>query len=387
MQRIESLNQQLISNLNSYPFFQSGFLGVLAQHDCINGNTGWDQHYLLTSQGITLPSFVKYHSYGEYVFDWSWAEAYQKHGLEYYPKLVIAAPFTPASGPRLFPQENKATLSDTDNIKPLDGQKISSEIQHYVKEQQLSGAHLLFLTPQEHALLKDHNWHTRYGVQFHWFNHNYKHFDDFLCRFKSRKRKMVLKERQLIEKNKISIKKISGENIDNDLWEFFYQCYQSTYAKRGMQGYINLSAFKAFGESLNQQLLMIVAYNEQGQPLACALYFCDDKNLYGRYWGTLYDMPFLHFELCYYQGIEFCIEKGLNHFDPGTQGEHKIARGFEPIFTQSLHFLEHEGFHGAVGNFVKEEFKALKTYKQECYEQLPFNQQFMPEPRDFIFET
>jgi predicted N-acyltransferase len=150
-----------------------------------------------------------------------------------------------------------------------------------------------------------------------------------------------------------------------------------------MQGYISLPAFKAMGKSLAQQTLMVVGFNEDNQPLACALYFFDEKNLYGRYWGSLFDMPFLHFELCYYQGIEHCIEAGLEHFDPGTQGEHKIARGFEPVFTQSLHYLEHKGFHEAVGNFVTEEFEALKKYKQDCYGQLPFNEQFMPSPRMF----
>lgn len=369
MQRIESLNYNL--NSNTYPFFQTGFLSALASHGCLDGNTGWSQHYLRTSQDVSLPAFIKMHSYGEYVFDWSWAEAYQNNGLEYYPKLIIAAPFTPATGPRLLSPHNTNTL---------DGQKISQELQSYVTENKLSGAHILFMTPSEHEVLKDHNWHTRYGVQFHWFNDGYNHFDDFLNRFKSRKRKMVLKERLLIKQNNFSIKKVFGDDIDDALWHFFYECYQSTYAKRNMQGYISLPAFKAMGA---QQTLMVVAFNEDNQPLACALYFFDDKNLYGRYWGSLYDMQFLHFELCYYQGIEHCIESGLEHFDPGTQGEHKIARGFEPVFTQSLHYLEHEGFHEAVGNFVTEEFEALKQYKHDCYGQLPFKEQFMPKPRMF----
>jgi len=379
MQRIESLEHSLPSN--TYPFFQSGFLNSLSQHGCLDGNTGWSQHYLHTRQNIILPAFVKTHSYGEYVFDWSWAEAYENHGLQYYPKLIIAAPFTPATGPRLLPCNKQQALNK------LDGQTISQDIQTYVAEKQLSGAHILFMTPTEHNLLKDHNWHTRYGVQFHWFNDHYKSFDDFISRFKSRKRKTLLKERQLIQKNNIHIKKLHGPEIDDAMWLFFYQCYQNTYARRGMQGYISLPAFKRMGLDLAQQTLMIVAFNDLGEPLACALYFFDDKNLYGRYWGSLYDMPFLHFELCYYQGIEHCIESGLEHFDPGTQGEHKIARGFEPIFTQSLHYLAHEGFHEAVGDFVKQEFESLKIYKKECYGQLPFNEQFKPKPRDFIFEA
>jgi len=357
---------------NSYPFTQQAFLHALEHHGSINGQSGWQSHYLYDEEhAFLLPSFIKQHSYGEYVFDWAWAEAYQQHGLNYYPKLIIAAPFTPATGSRIICQQAQA----------LNGQRISQQIQQHCHEQNLSGAHILFCNQQERALLKDHNWHERKSVQFHWFNYGYTSFDDYLSRFKSRKRKAVIKERAFIQQHNFDIKWFDGQNISDDLWLFFYTCYQSTYNIRGMQGYLTLESFKHMTKLMPENMHLVVAYHQQ-QPMACALYFSDDSNLYGRYWGSMADVPNLHFELCYYQGIEYCIQNGLNHFDPGTQGEHKIARGFEPVYTSSLHHLQHEGFHDAVGNFVKEEARSLAQYKQSCYEHLPFNELSMPKVRD-----
>jgi len=356
----------------SYPFIQQNFIRALALGGSINKQTGWQGHFLYDeAQSYLLPSFIKQHSYGEYVFDWSWAEAYQQHGLNYYPKLIIAAPFTPATGPRII----------HDSRQPLDGQALSHAIQNHCAEQELSGAHILFCNQQERALLKDHNWHERKSVQFHWFNYGYEHFDDFLSHFKSRKRKAVIKERASIKQNDIHIKWLNTHDMTNELWLFFYHCYQSTYNMRGMQGYLTLDSFHALAESMANQLKIIMAFHES-KPIGCALYFQDDKNLYGRYWGAVADVPNLHFELCYYQGIEYCIKHGLHHFDPGTQGEHKISRGFEPIYTSSLHHLQHKGFHEAVSHFVEEEAKSLSQYKQDCYLHLPFNEQSMPKVRD-----
>ena len=352
----------------SYPFIQPNFIRSLTVGGSIDQQTGWQGHFLYSEQeSCLLPSFIKQHSYGEYVFDWAWAEAYQQHGLSYYPKLIIAAPFTPATGPRIIcPDQSR-----------LSGQQLSQGIHDHCAEQNLSGAHILFCNQQERALLKDHNWHERKSVQFHWFNHDYENFDDFLSRFKSRKRKAVIKERASMKQHKIDIKWFSANEMTDELWSFFYQCYQSTYAMRGMQGYLSLKTFHELARSMPEQINIVMAFH-QTEPIGCALYFEDDQNLYGRYWGAIADVPNLHFELCYYQGIEYCIRKGLKHFDPGTQGEHKISRGFEPIYTSSLHHLQHEGFHNAVGDFVEEESKSLSFYKQDCYEHLPFNEQYMP---------
>jgi len=356
---------------NPYPFLQKEFLTALEDHACINGESGWQGHYLqLEAQKVLLPAFIKNHSYGEYVFDWGWAEAYQKHGLNYYPKLIIAAPFTPVTGPRLITNETA-----------INGQEISNALQQHCREEELSGVHYLFCNQAERKLLQEHNWHLRKSVQFHWHNYQYTNFEHFLSTFKSRKRKSILKERLKIQQANIQITTLSANEINEDDWNFFYYCYQSTYAKRGMQGYINLDAFRMMAATMQEHMILIKASHEN-QPLACALYFKDQENLYGRYWGCTQEITGLHFELCYYQGIEYCIKHGLKHFNPGTQGEHKISRGFEPSFCYSLHHLTHEGFHDAVGNFVQEEAIELGHYQKNCYQQLPFNQQHMPPLRE-----
>lgn len=370
-----------------YPFLSKGFLRALEQSKSINGTSGWNSHYLLiknndhlnsidntqseAENNLLIPAFIKDHSYGEYVFDWGWAEAYQRHGLNYYPKLLIAAPFTPAQGPRFF-------SNNENHLASLDGKHISESIQQHCAEQNLSGAHILLCNDEERDLLQVHNWHLRSSVQFHWYNYGYTHFDDFLSRFKSRKRKAVKKERALIKQQNIEVNVIQGVDITPQQWQFFYFCYQTTYAKRGMQGYITLEGFENFQKEIPDHLFLVLA-QQHGQPIACALYFKDEDNLYGRYWGCDKDIPGLHFELCYYQGIEYCIKHNISHFDPGTQGEHKISRGFEPVFRYSLHHLRHEGFHHAVGDFVKEERRSLEQYQKECYQQLPFNEENMPE--------
>jgi predicted N-acyltransferase len=355
---------------NTFPFLQKEFLSALQDNGSIGGESGWQPHYLqLKSPSLVLPTFIKRHSFGEYVFDWSWAEAYQKHGLNYYPKLIVAAPLTPVPSPKIIGCETR-----------INGQEISDALQGHCREQGLSGVHYLFCNNEEKLLLQEHNWHLRKSVQFHWHNNQYTSFEHFLSTFKSRKRKAILKERLKIQQANIEITKLNGQIVSEADWHFFYYCYQSTYAKRGREGYINLDAFKMMAASMGDQMVLIKA-SHNDQPLACALYFKDHENLYGRYWGCAQEFPGLHFELCYYQGIEYCIEHGLKHFNPGTQGEHKISRGFEPSFCYSLHHLTHQGFHEAVGDFVRQESNQLDHYQRQCYEQLPFNQNHMPELR------
>ena len=364
MQWLDSIKDAHESIWNTdNPFIQRNFLSALEDHHCINGQTGWQSHYLQADASSLLPSFIKHHSYGEYVFDWSWAEAYQNHGLAYYPKLIIAAPFTPSTGPRIIGQLT------TPNA-------LSENIIEHVHTQQLSGAHILFIEPQQQAAFDSRLFHLRRGVQFHWFNRGYESFSAYLATFKSRKRKAVIKERAFLQQNHIEIQRIEGDAITTEHWQFFYHCYQSTYAKRRMQGYLTLNAFKAMQLSMPDNLVLVLASHQQ-QSLACALYFKDSATLYGRYWGCTHEVPGLHFEVCYYQGIEYCIEKNLKKFDPGTQGEHKISRGFEPIYTHSLHYLAHQGFHDAVGDFVQQENKQLAQYKKQCFDMLPFNEQHL----------
>jgi len=361
---IKNTREALWQN-TGYPFVSPNFLLPLQNTGCIGGDSGWQPHYLTNhlspdQQRWVMPAFVKAHSYGEYVFDWSWAEAYQKHGLEYYPKLLIAAPFTPATGPRhsgLTQDEFAACLP---------------EIEQHCQEQGLSSAHYLFANATDQTVLDASPWHRRTSVQFHWFNREYRHFDDFLSDFKSRKRKAVLKERNSLRDQGIRITQQPARDVDDALWHFFYLCYQNTYAKRGMQGYLTLDAFKQLAQRFPHDMVLMTAYGPHQQPVACALFFKDDTTLYGRYWGCTHEIPGLHFELCYYQGIEYCIEHGLSQFNPGTQGEHKISRGFEPVECFSYHWLAHEGFSEAVARFVKEEAIHMTQYRNQCRTLLPF---------------
>lgn len=371
MQWLNSVEQANLEFIQSdYPFLSRGFLKALEKSGSINGQSGWQSHHLLDDQKqLFVPAFIKHHSYGEYIFDWGWADAYHRHGIDYYPKLLMAAPFTPAEGKRIYSTDSK-----------LDGKLLSETLHNHCAELNLSSCHILYCTNDEMDLLAGHGWHTRYSTQFHWFNYGYQNFEDFLDRFKSRKRKTVIKERLSIVNQKIDIQWIEGCDITPEQWDFFYYCYQLTYAKRGMQGYINLEGFKNLQKEIGHQMLLVQAY-QSDQPIASALFFKDSKNLYGRYWGCSKEIPNLHFEVCYYQGIEYCIKHGLEHYDPGTQGEHKISRGFEPVFKRSLHYLRHEGFHDAVGQFVKEEYQSLKLYKEDCYKQLPFNEANCPAPK------
>lgn len=364
--------QQLIPE--RYPFLQPAFLNALEQSESVNGDSGWRVHHLVIEQGEKLlafmPLYIKQHSYGEYVFDWSWAQAYQQHGFLYYPKLLSAIPFTPASGPR-FIHHPDYSLND---LWPL----ALEHIQLLMEKTHASGWHCLFppgssveqlqtLSPPELELLK------RSGVQYHWFNRDYQSFDDFLACFNSRKRKNLRKERQRVSEQGLTLIRKQKADISADEWQLFFHCYQATYAKRsGHGGYLNQDFFRYLAQDFNQQIMMVIAYDNKQQGVAAALSFFDDQTLYGRYWGCLREYDYLHFEACYYQGIEFCIEQGLQHFDPGAQGEHKIQRGFEPVSTCSLHHLRHPDFQRAIKNFVAEEARQLQHYKEEAGQLLPF---------------
>ncbi|EAT10980.1 GNAT family N-acetyltransferase [Bermanella marisrubri] len=363
---------------NEYPFIQTEFLQSLESNNSLNQDTGWQSHYLsLADLDMAVPAFIKHHSYGEYVFDWAWADAYARHGLVYYPKLIVAAPYTPATGPRI--------LSSTSTF---DGKELSNRLFTHCEEKQLSGAHILFPTQNESQQLIDHGWQQRLGVQFHWYNRGYENFEHFLSHFKSRKRKNIIKERAQFQRSDMDFIWREGHAITQQEWQDFYFCYQRTYAKRGMQGYITLEAFKEMAtmQALNKQMHLLVC-RYQHQNIAFALFFSDSQHLYGRYWGCVQDIHGLHFEACYYRGIEFAIAKGLKVFNPGTQGEHKISRGFEPVLTQSLHYLSHPDFHQAVSRFVKEEAEALLDYQKQCYEELPFNETSKPAIKRFSDET
>lgn len=377
--------------MSNFPFLKPAFLQALADSGSVGPNTGWrEEHLSVEEAGKTLaflPTYQKDHSWGEYVFDWAWANAYERNGLDYYPKLVSTIPFSPVTGPRVrfacesdLPGNNhadhqgsRATNKQIDR-SALSGQLISRALK-WVDEAGASSWHLLFPDTQALADFDHPELMQRSGVQFHWFNRNYQCFDDFLATFISRKRKMVRKERRSVAEQNIDIQILEGEEIDTDLWRFFYRLYQNTYLKRsGGGGYLTADFFTRLGATLVDNLAMAVA-SEGGERIACALYFYDEETLYGRYWGCVREYEFLHFELCYYQGIDYAIAKNLQKFDAGAQGEHKVLRGFEPVETHSLHWIKHPGFAEAIGNFLDQERRDNSRYIANARSVLPYRQE------------
>lgn len=355
-----------------YPFLQHRFLYGLEQTGCTTAETGWQPCHLLLSDsdGIAavLPLYLKSHSYGEYVFDWSWADAWQRQGLQYYPKLLSAIPFTPATGPRLCLRSD----IDTAVARTQMWRAALDAIGRFASKREISSWHLLFPEEQIATQLLAEGMHLRTATQFHWFNNDYECFDDFLAEFTSRKRKNLRRERQRVAQQGLVLKTLTGAEIGKPEWEQFYHFYQMTYAKRsGHGGYLNRAFFTETAPGMGEQAVMVLAYLEQ-RPVAAALYFRSSDTLYGRYWGCEREFDCLHFEACYYQGIEYCIHHGLKRFDPGAQGEHKIQRGFRPIRTYSSHWIADPALSDAVGNFTRQEQPHTEAYMREASTLLPF---------------
>jgi len=357
---------------NDYPFTRHAFLAALENSDCTQASTGWQpQHIIVSLDGeniAAMPCFIKSHSYGEYVFDWAWADAYHKHGHHYYPKLVAAIPFTPATGSRLGFSTSVQNKQQKLSIIRL----IDQTIRDKFSSLKLSSWHVLFPQNELSTLLEKSGWQQRIGVQYHWFNRQYNNFDNFLSELKSRKRKNINKERLAVSKQGIQMDTLVGHEINDELMSSFYRFYQKTYLKRsGQAGYLNLEFFQSILTSMQDNLVMFCALKD-GQLIAAALCFKDSQNLYGRYWGCEHEYEFLHFETCYYQGIDFCIANQLQRFDPGAQGEHKIPRGFEPIKTFSNHVILNPDFSRAISSFIEEEKNQLATHMTHLQTLLPF---------------
>ena len=349
-----------------YPFMRPEFLDALEQSKSVCAESGWRPiHLSLQSEHGTgfMPLYLKQHSMGEYVFDHAWANAYHENGLEYYPKLLTAIPFTPSTGPR---------ITGIDNLNANHCGQLLEEVLSVADETGASSWHLLFPDNQLLALFDDPRLLRRSGVQYHWHNRDYGCFEDFLSIMNSRKRKMVRKERAEIARQDIDVEVLVGKAIDADIWALFYQLYERTYAKRnGTRGYLTETFFSQIAGTMPEQLAMAVA-RQNGVPIACALYFFDSDTLYGRYWGSVGEFSYLHFELCYYRGIEFAIKLGLKRYDAGAQGEHKLMRGFEPTQTVSLHWIKHPQFNDAVAQFLKREDKGIAEHMRQANELLPF---------------
>jgi predicted N-acyltransferase len=342
------------------PFIQHDFLLALETGDCLQPY-GWHPRYLLAwsddNQLIgAAPAYIKTNSYGEFVFDWAWAEAYQRAGIEYYPKLVIAIPFTPATGPRLL------TAGDQLVTKALINYAIET-----AKQQGLSSVHWLFPAIEEQALIQQSNLLQRFDFQFHWQNHQYKNFDDFLSRLNSKKRKNIKRERRIVQQTNINIKTLEGDELTDEQWQQLYNFYQITFMKKHGTATLTLSFFKAIAH----KLLAIVAYQEN-KMVAAAICIKGKNTLYGRHWGCYEDFDSLHFEVCYYAGIEYCIAHQLEFFEPGAQGEHKIARGFLPVKTWSSHWVAHEGFRNIIGDHLQKEALMMQRYGEELMLSSPY---------------
>jgi predicted N-acyltransferase len=356
---------------SDYPFLQYDFLEILESSKCVSKETGWNPYHLIVKENeeliAVMPLYIKTDSQGEFIFDWSWADAYYRNGLDYYPKLVCSIPFTPATGPRLC-IKHKEKKKEVTNF-------INSSIITLSEDLGFSSAHILLPDKSELPYLIESGFNLRTSSSFHWFNNLYETFDDFLSDLTSRQRKNIKKEREKIASQGVRLDRIIGAEITEKMLESFYNFYQVTYLKRGMQGYLNLEFFKKIVLAMPESLLLVLAYDNEGQCVAGALNFYDSKKLYGRYWGCLEEYDSLHFETCYYQGVEFCIKNALSSFDPGVQGEHKIKRGFLPIETYSVHWIKDSRFREAINDFIKKEAINIKNYNRQCEAMLPFKQE------------
>jgi predicted N-acyltransferase len=349
------------------PFVRHEFLLTLERTSCVGGATGWTPcHLLLQSASgdveAALPLYSKSDSWGEFVFDWSWARAYQQAGLSYYPKLISMPPFTPATGPRLLAKTHDART------------RLAAALIEYARAQRVSSAHLLFVTDADRAALGSPDYLWRKDCQFHWHNHDFPSFDAFLATFRSEKRKKALRERRRVQENGISFRTLPGEEMDARLWEIVFGFSAGTFAVRGHEHYLNVNFFRAVSAALPGAVVVKLAEFE-GTPIATAIFFRGGDTLYGRYWGAAAEFHSLHFETCYYQGIEYCIEQGLRRFEPGTQGEHKVPRGFEPTQTWSAHWIADPRFRRAIDSYLDQERTAVDEYMRQVQEHVPFKKE------------
>ena len=369
MSQVDSTSWNQLAG-DAYPFLRHEFLLALEQSGSVCQKSGWIPAHLLVLDDDSLiafmPLYLKKHSWGEYVFDHQWAEAYHQQGLEYYPKWLTAIPLTPCQGTRIVIKESISSLKVT--------QALLSFIKQLSEQHNVSSWHCLFPTLQEAELLKSLELSIREGVQFQWFNNHYQDFDAFLQTLNTSKRKMIKRERRRIQEQDIRLLRISGAKVSPLQWQIFYNFYSITYLKKGSQPYLNLAFFQQIAAAMGEQLLLVLAFKDD-LPIAAALSFIGRETLYGRYWGCDEEYNNLHFETCYYQGLDYCIENGLQRFDSGAQGEHKIARGFEPITTYSAHWLKDKRFAKAIEDFVTEEKIMLARYKQKASTFLPFKQE------------
>ena len=345
------------------PFVQHDFLLALETGQCLQPY-GWQPQYLLIfSDNDELigasPAYRKTNSYGEFVFDWAWADAYQRAGLVYYPKLIIAVPYSPVTGPRLLSRHN-----DEQTAHAL----VDFAIE-LARQQHLSSVHWLFNRKEDYNTEQQHQLLSRFDYQFHWENHQYKNFDDFLATLSSKKRKNIKRERRKVKEAGIIIKTFTGSELDETQWQQVYNFYQITFMKKHGTATLSLDFFKVIAH----KVITFIAF-DNNKAVAAAICIKGNNALYGRHWGCYEDYDSLHFELCYYTGIEYCIHHQLQHFEPGAQGKHKIARGFLPVKTVSSHWVAHPEFNRVIKDHLQREADAMEDYGKELMDASPFKQ-------------
>jgi len=349
------------------PFLRHEFLSALERTGCVGARTGWEPCYFALEDDAGLaaaaPAFIKTHSYGEFVFDFSWAQAYSRFGRRYYPKLTVAVPFTPATGPRLLtrPGADRRVLA----------QRLLADIETFASSHSLSSAHALFLDEPARAVCEEAGWLMRRDCQFHWTNHSYTSFDSYLESFTAEKRKKARRERRRVAEAGIHFETLLGSELDERLLDIVYAFHRDTFLRHGHEPYLTREFFSEAARTLGDALMVKLAVNGSA-PVAAAIFFWSPDALFGRYWGSSEAYHSLHFEACYHQGIEFCIERGIRRFEPGTQGEHKVSRGFEHTVTWSAHFIANRQFREAIADFLVREGQSVDAYAEEVQTHVPF---------------
>ncbi|WP_374585425.1 GNAT family N-acetyltransferase [Pseudoduganella sp.] len=345
------------------PFLSHAFLHALHESGSVTPATGWQPQFLAVHADAELvaamPLYVKSHSYGEYVFDWAWADAYHRNGIEYYPKLLSAIPFTPVTGARLLARDAAARAVLLDFL--CEQQSVAG----------MSSTHILYPPQEEAEALAAAGFMLRSGVQFHWLNQGFESFEHFLQTLEHKKRKNIRAERRKVREAGITMRQLRGGQATEADWRFFHRCYSNTYAEHRSSPYLNLDFWLRIARTMPQHLLLVQAERD-GRPVASSLVVYTEDTLYGRYWGAMEHVPCLHFETAYYQPLEFCIANGIRTFEGGAQGEHKMARGFLPQKTWSAHWLAHPAFSDAVERFLEREAGGIDAYLDELNERTPF---------------
>jgi hypothetical protein len=365
LQKISSEKWQAL-DYSDNPFLSYAFLSGLEKFNCLQNQHWHPSHIVIENNdeliGV-LPLYVKYDSYGEFVFDWAWAEAYQQAGRNYYPKLVSAIPFTPVAGSRLLINKNY----DRTIIKKI----LLEAAVSLMQDKNYSSFHILFPEKNDLGVMIEHDGLERLTCQYHWFNNDYRDFQDFTDSLTSKKRKRLLKERREIKNSNIDIERLSGNEITTEQWQIFYRFYASTFYKKWGEPRLTLDFFQSLGKELPEQTLLILA-KKNNETIAGAFAMRDKETLYGRHWGCNQYEPFLHFELCYYQTIEYTIETGLKRLDAGVQGEHKLARGFQPVAMPSAHWIRDDDFRNAIANYLDREAVVMQEHIETLKTHLPY---------------